>query len=148
MSRLLTALVIGNAAYEGSSKLKNPGNDADDVAVKLEASGFEAVKMIDCANADLDRALKRFKRGLVGNEYGGHLAPNSIHQAESSSAQFVKLGHSWGSFLGIQVAARAPDRFHAYNSAHSPLFEEPLRAREILRRDVLAQQVGLADATP
>jgi pimeloyl-ACP methyl ester carboxylesterase len=24
------------------------------------------------------------------------------------------LGHSWGSFLGIQVAAKAPDRFHAY----------------------------------
>jgi pimeloyl-ACP methyl ester carboxylesterase len=24
------------------------------------------------------------------------------------------LGHSWGSFLGIQVAAEAPDRFHAY----------------------------------
>ena len=24
------------------------------------------------------------------------------------------LGHSWGSFLGIQVAARAPERFHAY----------------------------------
>ena len=24
------------------------------------------------------------------------------------------LGHSWGSFLGIQVAARAPERYHAY----------------------------------
>jgi pimeloyl-ACP methyl ester carboxylesterase len=24
------------------------------------------------------------------------------------------LGHSWGSFLGIQVAAAAPERFHAY----------------------------------
>lgn len=24
------------------------------------------------------------------------------------------LGHSWGSFIGIQVAARAPERFHAY----------------------------------
>lgn len=24
------------------------------------------------------------------------------------------LGHSWGSFLGIQVAATAPERFHAY----------------------------------
>ncbi len=24
------------------------------------------------------------------------------------------LGHSWGSFLGIQAAARAPDRYHAY----------------------------------
>ena len=24
------------------------------------------------------------------------------------------LGHSWGSFLGLQVAERAPDRYHAY----------------------------------
>lgn len=24
------------------------------------------------------------------------------------------LGHSWGSFIGIQVAARAPERYHAY----------------------------------
>ncbi len=24
------------------------------------------------------------------------------------------MGHSWGSFLGIQVARRAPDRYHAY----------------------------------
>ena len=24
------------------------------------------------------------------------------------------LGHSWGSFIGIQTAARAPERFHAY----------------------------------
>ena len=70
MSRRLTALVIGNAAYEGSSKLKNPGNDADDVAAKLNVCGFEVVKMIDCSNTDLDRALKRFKRSLVGNDVG------------------------------------------------------------------------------
>ena len=24
------------------------------------------------------------------------------------------LGHSWGSFIGIQAAARAPERYHAY----------------------------------
>ena len=70
MSRHLTALVIGNAAYKGSSKLKNPGNDADDVAAKLDACGFEVVKLIDCSNSDLDRALKRFKRSLVGNNVG------------------------------------------------------------------------------
>ena len=70
MSRRLTALVIGNAAYDGSSALKNPGNDADDVAAKLEASGFTVVKKIDCSNAELDRALKRFKRALVGNDVG------------------------------------------------------------------------------
>lgn len=34
------------------------------------------------------------------------------------------------------------------DSAHSPLFEEPLRAREILRQDVLVKGVGLADAMP
>ena len=28
--------------------------------------------------------------------------------------RIILLGHSWGSFLGIQVAQRAPDRFHAY----------------------------------
>ena len=70
MSRHLTALVIGNAAYDGSSKLRNPGNDADDVAAKLDACGFEVVKLIDCSNSDLDRALKRFKRSLVGNDVG------------------------------------------------------------------------------
>jgi pimeloyl-ACP methyl ester carboxylesterase len=32
------------------------------------------------------------------------------------------------------------------NSAHSPLFEEPQRAREILQRDVLTRGAGFADA--
>ena len=60
MGRRLTARVIGNAAYKGGSALKNPGNDADEVAAKLEGSGFSVVKMVDCSNADLGRALKRF----------------------------------------------------------------------------------------
>jgi pimeloyl-ACP methyl ester carboxylesterase len=39
--------------------------------------------------------------------------------------------------------------FYTFNdSAHSPLFEEPQQARDILRKDVLAQRVGLADAVP
>ena len=66
MSRSLTARVIGNAAYEGGSKLQNPGHDADDLASQLEACGFEVVKLIDGSNADLDRALKRFKQAFVG----------------------------------------------------------------------------------
>lgn len=28
--------------------------------------------------------------------------------------RILLLGHSWGSYLGIQVAAEAPDRFLAY----------------------------------
>lgn len=45
MSRHPTALVIGHAACVGSSKLKNPGKDADDVAAKLDSSGFEVIKL-------------------------------------------------------------------------------------------------------
>ena len=29
-------------------------------------------------------------------------------------ARVYLMGHSWGSFIGIQAAAQAPDRFHAY----------------------------------
>lgn len=35
-------------------------------------------------------------------------------RARFGQEKILLLGHSWGSFLGIQVAARAPDRFHAY----------------------------------
>jgi pimeloyl-ACP methyl ester carboxylesterase len=31
-----------------------------------------------------------------------------------SQDRILLFGHSWGSYLGIQVAAAAPDRFHAY----------------------------------
>jgi pimeloyl-ACP methyl ester carboxylesterase len=35
-------------------------------------------------------------------------------RARFGQERIYLLGHSWGSFLGIQVAAAAPDRFHAY----------------------------------
>ena len=33
------------------------------------------------------------------------------------------MGHSWGSYLGIQVAAAAPDRYHAYISMGQVVFQ-------------------------
>jgi len=49
----------------------------------------------------------------------GQLIADTIAIADYLRARFgqeriILLGHSWGSFLGIQVAARAPDRFLAY----------------------------------
>ncbi|BBU71490.1 hypothetical protein ICHIJ1_14090 [Fluviibacter phosphoraccumulans] len=70
MSRLLTALVIGNGAYEDAGELVNPVNDAEDVAVKLEACGFSVIKEIDCTAAGMDRALKEFKQALPNNNVG------------------------------------------------------------------------------
>jgi hypothetical protein len=57
MNRLLTALVIGNAAYRDAGKLKNPSNDADDIAddiaARLEAFGFSVIKKTDCAPCNM-----------------------------------------------------------------------------------------------
>jgi len=44
MNRRLTALVIGNAAYTDAGPIKNPTNDAKDVAARLEACGFSVLK--------------------------------------------------------------------------------------------------------
>jgi len=35
-------------------------------------------------------------------------------RARFGQDRIILLGHSWGAYLGIQVAAAAPDRFHAY----------------------------------
>ena len=37
--------------------------------------------------------------------------------------RIILLGHSWGSFLGIQVAAAAPDLFHAYGGMGQMSFQ-------------------------
>jgi pimeloyl-ACP methyl ester carboxylesterase len=44
---------------------------------------------------------------------------DTVAVADYLRARFGKdkiylMGHSWGSFIGIQAAAKAPDRFHAY----------------------------------
>lgn len=70
MSRRLTALVIGNSDYPGANKLKNPANDAEDVAAQLESCGFSIIKEIDCSHSEMDQALKRFKKSLANNDVG------------------------------------------------------------------------------
>jgi hypothetical protein len=41
------ALVIGNAAYQNAPPLRNPSNDATDIAAKLRELGFDVVEGID-----------------------------------------------------------------------------------------------------
>ena len=50
------------------------------------------------------------------------LVSDTLEVADYLRARFKKekiylLGHSWGSFLGIQAAARGPEKFHAYIGA-------------------------------
>lgn len=43
MKRKMVALVIGNAAYGSGGALKNPVHDAEDIAAKLKAYGFDVI---------------------------------------------------------------------------------------------------------
>lgn len=58
----LNALVIGNATYDHARKLKNPTNDADDIAKVLSDGGFNVVKLTDATFGDMKKALKAFQK--------------------------------------------------------------------------------------
>lgn len=70
------ALVVGNGAYT-SNYLKNPPNDAADVAAALKDSGFEVNCVIDASLDTFESAVKSFTAALKGAEtglfyYAGH----------------------------------------------------------------------------
>ncbi len=70
MSRRLTALVIGNADYVDAGELKNPVNDAADIAAKLAACGFTVATRLNCSHRQMDEAIKDFKGALNDSDVG------------------------------------------------------------------------------
>lgn len=78
------ALVIGNAAYRGSAALRNPVNDASDVADKLKTLGFDVILRTDVGQREMTRAITQF---------GDRLGPGSV-------GLFFYAGH------GVQVRGR------------------------------------------
>lgn len=71
------AFVVGNAAYEAVQPLANPGNDALDISVALEALGFDVVFGTDMSSADLRQAIVEFGRKAENADvvlfyYAGH----------------------------------------------------------------------------
>ncbi|MDP1735756.1 MAG: caspase family protein [Sulfuritalea sp.] len=71
------ALVIGNAAYPGAAALKNPANDARDIAAKLKKLGFDVTVRTDMRYREMLRSLTEFGDMVqAGSEalffYAGH----------------------------------------------------------------------------
>jgi Caspase domain len=58
----LNALVIGNADYDHGCKLKNPTNDADDIAKVLTDGGFNVTKLTNATFKEMKKALKVFEK--------------------------------------------------------------------------------------
>jgi uncharacterized caspase-like protein len=73
------ALVIGNSAYTKLTPLKNPANDARDMAAALHRLGFQVKLLTDAGLPRMEEALLDFARSLSGDPtamgvfyYAGH----------------------------------------------------------------------------
>ncbi len=71
------ALVIGNSAYQHTSTLTNPKNDAIDVAGALKKHGFLVIEGFDLDKPAFDRKVRDFAATLKGSDagvffYAGH----------------------------------------------------------------------------
>ena len=70
------ALVVGNGAY-AANELRNPPNDATDVAAALKDAGFEVTLLKDADLTSFDKAVSAFAANLKGADtglfyYAGH----------------------------------------------------------------------------
>ena len=71
------ALVIGNGAYTKAPPLKNPPNDARDMAATLRALGFDVTSGINVNQRDMKRLIREFGQKLKAGGsglfyYAGH----------------------------------------------------------------------------
>lgn len=64
------ALVIGNSVYQGSPSLKNPGNDAQAIAKRMKALGFEVILRTDATQKEMNRAITLFGEKLSSGGIG------------------------------------------------------------------------------
>lgn len=58
------ALVIGNSAYKHSAELRNPRNDAQDVAAALQHLDFTVISGFDLDHSGMRRTISRFAAAL------------------------------------------------------------------------------------
>jgi hypothetical protein len=64
------ALVIGNSAYQHTSKLPNPGKDAAAIGDELTKLGFEVLRHTDLDQIRMTRAIRSFGDKLRGADVG------------------------------------------------------------------------------
>lgn len=69
------ALVIGNSSYQSAPELKNPKNDAADMAAALRELGFQVIAGSDLDKPGMDRLMRNFAVALVGADVSATTSP-------------------------------------------------------------------------
>ena len=109
------ALIIGNAAYPGSSRLDNPINDAKAIEQKLRSMGFIVTVVTDANRQRLVQAMSQFRKTASNADlsllfYSGHgvqifgtnyILPIDVDQSDVAQAtiQGVSLNSVVENFL-------------------------------------------------
>ena len=83
------ALVIGNAAYTTISRLRNPVNDANDMAAALESLGWTVEKVLDGDRARMENAAVRLKARLSGARDSYGLLFYAGHGVQSNGENYL-----------------------------------------------------------
>ncbi len=87
------ALVVGNSAYKFATTLRNPGNDANDVAGILKNLGFDVLLATNLDQQEFARTIEQFARTLEDADvglffYAGHgLQMNEKNYLVSTNAK-------------------------------------------------------------
>lgn len=87
------ALVVGNSGYAHATALRNPGNDANDVAEVLKGLGFEVLLGRDLDQQNFAKTIEQFARSLDDADiglffYAGHgLQMNDKNYLVSTNAR-------------------------------------------------------------
>jgi hypothetical protein len=81
------ALVIGNGAYTSAPPLKNPPNDARDMAATLRTLGFDVVSGINVNQKDMKRLIREF--GIKLKTGGSGLFYYAGHGVQSKGRNYL-----------------------------------------------------------
>jgi formylglycine-generating enzyme required for sulfatase activity len=83
------ALVIGNGNYSGITKLNNPVNDANDMAVALQGLGFTVDKVLNGSLEQMEGAVTRLKSRLAGAGSAYGLLFYAGHGVQSNGENYL-----------------------------------------------------------
>jgi len=83
------ALVVGNAAYGGGAELRNPVNDASDIAEALEAIGWDVTVVSDADRRTFNRAVTAFRDRLAAAPGADALFYYAGHAMQVDGANYL-----------------------------------------------------------
>jgi formylglycine-generating enzyme required for sulfatase activity/uncharacterized caspase-like protein len=153
------ALVIGNSAYSNAATLRNPRNDANDMAEALQKLGFEVVLGVDLNQERFATSIETFARAIDGADvalffYAGHgLQLNDRNYLVSVDAQLNNEFLISSETIQLDAIVRLMESKAPVNIVlldacrNNPLADNLKRNLEIMRRTAALGR-GLARIEP